>query len=379
MDFELTEEQRMIRDLTRDFAAKEVAPQAHHIDETGDFPMEIVKKMGKLGLMGLQVPPEYGGSGTDAISYAIAVEELAKACASTAVIMSAHSSLCCHGIYLFGTEEQRRKYLPALASGQAIGAFSLTEPQAGSDAGAQRTIAVRDGNEYVLNGHKAWVTNGPVASTILMFAMTDKEKGNRGISAFIVDPKLSGFTIGKVEPKLGVRGSHTSEILLEDYRIPVENRVGEEGEGFRIALTILDGGRIGIAAQALGIAEAAYQESVSYSKERQAFGQPIANFQAIQFMIADMAARIEASRYLILNAAFRKNQHLPYLQESSIAKLYASETAMWVTTKAMQIHGAVGYSLEHPVQRHFRDAKITEIYEGTSEIQRLIISRELLQ
>jgi alkylation response protein AidB-like acyl-CoA dehydrogenase len=379
MDFELTEEQRMIRDLARDFAQNEIVPIAAEIDETGEFPYETVKKMGELGLMGLEVPEEYGGAGADTVSYVLAVEEISKACAAHGVILSVNNSLVCYGIDKFGTEEQKQRFLVPLASGQAIGAYALTEPQSGSDAGNIRTIAVRDGDDYVISGHKSWITSGPVADYIVTFATTDPGLGYRGTSAFIVDTKLPGIVKGKIEPKLGIRASATCEFFFEDYRVPAFHRLGEEGQGFKIALTILDAGRIGIAAQALGIAEAAFEASVTYAKEREAFGQKIAKFQALQWMLADMATRIEAARLLTLNAAVKKNRGERFIEAASMAKLYASEMAMWVTTKAIQIHGGIGYSKELPIERYFRDAKITEIYEGTSEIQRLVIARGVLR
>lgn len=379
MDFEYTEEQRAIRDLARAFAEKEIAPIAARIDETGEFPRQTVKRMGELGLMGIEVPPEYGGAGLDTICYVLAIEEISKVCASHGVIMSVNNSLVCYGLTAFASEEQKQKYLVPLASGQAIGAYSLTEPQSGSDAGNMRTRAVLADGVYTINGRKSWVTSGPVADYITLFASVAPEKKHRGTAAFIVDAKLPGLTRGKVEPKLGIRASATCELLFENYQIPEANRLGQEGDGFRIAMTILDAGRIGIAAQALGIAEAAYEASVRYAREREAFGSKIGEFQSIQWIIADMATRIEASRLLILNAASKKNRHERFSKEASMAKLYASETAMWVTTKAIQVHGGIGYSKEMPVERFFRDAKITEIYEGTSEIQRLVIARNTLE
>ena len=379
MDFELTEEQRMIRDLARDFAQNEIAPIAAEIDETGEFPYETVKKMGELGLMGLEVPEEYGGAGADTVSYVLAVEEISKACAAHGVILSVNNSLVCYGIDKFGTEEQKHRFLVPLASGQAIGAYALTEPQSGSDAGNIRTVAVRDGDDYIINGHKSWITSGPVAGYIVTFATTDPGQGHRGTSAFIVDTGLPGLVQGKIEPKLGIRASATCELFFEDYRVPASHRLGEEGQGFKVALSILNAGRIGIAAQALGIAEAAFEASVAYAREREAFGQKIAEFQAIQWMLADMATRIEAARLLTFNAAVKKDRGERFIEASAMAKLYASETAMWVTTKAVQVHGGIGYSKELPIERYFRDAKITEIYEGTSEIQRLVIARGALR
>jgi alkylation response protein AidB-like acyl-CoA dehydrogenase len=379
MNFELTEEQKAIRDLARDFAQKEIAPIAARIDETGEFPRETVKKMGELGLMGIEIPPEYGGGGLDCLSYVLAMEEVSKVCASHGTIMSVNNSLVCYGLNKFGTEEQKKQFLTPIASGKKLGAYSLTEPQSGSDAGNMKTRAVRQGDTYVINGRKSWVTSGPVADYIILFASTNPALKHRGTACFIVDTKLPGFTLGKTEPKLGIRASATCECTYENYQIPASHRIGEEGEGFKIAMSVLDAGRIGIAAQALGIAQAAYEASVAYAKEREAFGQKIAEFQAIQWMIADMATRIEAARLLIYNAAAKKDRHERFSREASMAKLFASETAMWVTEKAIQIHGGIGYSKELPVERYFRDAKITEIYEGTSEIQRLVIARSALE
>lgn len=378
MDFELNEEQRMIRDLARGFAEKEIAPIAAEIDETGDFPHETIEKMGDLGLMGLEVSPEWGGAGADTVSYVLAVEEISKVCASHGVIMSVNNSLVCYGIQKFGTDIQKERFLKPLASGRAIGAFALTEPQSGSDAGNIRTTAVRSGNEWVLNGRKSWITSGPVADYIITFVSTDPEAGHRGTSAFIVDTSLPGFNLGKVKPKLGIRASATCEITFEDYRLSPDHQIGEDGMGFKISLTILDAGRIGIAAQANGIAQAAYQAAVEYAKERRAFGQPIAEFQAIQFKLADMHTRIEAARLLTFKAAVKKDRGEPFAELAAMAKLYASETANWVTYEAIQIHGGMGYSRELPIERYYRDARITTIYEGTSEIQRLVIARGLL-
>ncbi len=379
MNFELTEEQKMIRDLARDFAQKEIAPIAAKIDETGEFPRETVKKMGELGLMGIEVPPEYGGGGLDAMSYVLAMEQISKVCASHGTIMSVNNSLVCYGLNKFGTEEQKKKFLTPLASGKKLGAYSLTEPQSGSDAGNMKTRATLQGDTYVINGRKSWVTSGPVADYIVLFAATQPELKHRGTACFIVNTKLPGFALGKIEPKLGIRASATCEITYENYQLPASHRIGQEGEGFKIAMSVLDAGRIGIAAQALGIAQAAYEASVVYAKEREAFGQKIAEFQAIQWMIADMAVRIEAARLLIYNAAAKKDRHERFSKEASMAKLFASETAMWVTEKAIQVHGGIGYSKELPIERYLRDAKITEIYEGTSEIQRLVIARSALE
>ncbi len=384
MDLQLTAEHKMIQDMARDFAQKEIAPIAAEIDETASFPTKTVRKMGELGFMGIEIPEEYGGTGMDPLSYVLAMIEISKACASHGVIMSVNNSLVCHGLYKFGTEQQKQAFLVPLASGEKLGAYSLTEPQAGSDPANMRCTAEYDpaADEYVINGTKAWVTSGPNADYIVLFAMTDRSKGTRGISAFVVDTKLPGFKPGKVEPKLGIRASHTSELVFENYRLPAWHRLGEEGSGFKIALAILDAGRIGIAAQAVGIAEAAYEAALAYSKEREQFGQPISEFQAIQWMLADMKTRLEAARLLAYQAALAKEEAEKgkgrYSLQASMAKLYASETAMWVTTKAIQVFGGNGYSKEYPVERYFRDAKITEIYEGTSEIQRMVIARSVL-
>ena len=377
--FPFTDEHKMIRDAARDFAQKEIAPIATEFDESGEFPMATIKKMGEMGFMGIEVPEEYGGADMDTLSYVLALEEICKVDASHGTIMSVNNSLYCHGIMKFGTEEQKQKYIIPVASGKAIGAYSLTEPMSGSDAGTMRTRAIRDGDEYILNGRKSWVTSGPVADYIVVFMKTDLEKAHKGITAFIVPSDAPGYSRGKKEPKLGIRASATSEILFEDCRIPIENRLGEEGDGFKIAMTVLDVGRIGIAAQALGIAEAAYEASLQYAREREAFGQPIGQFQGIAFKLADMKTRIEAARLLVYNAAMAKENAKRtgerFSLQSSIAKLFASETAMFCAHAAVQIHGGIGYSKEYPVERYFRDAKITEIYEGTSEIQRLVISR----
>ncbi|NWF63493.1 MAG: acyl-CoA dehydrogenase [Chloroflexi bacterium] len=369
----------MLRDAARDFAQKEIAPIAADFDESGEFPYETIKKMGALGFMGIETPEAYGGAGMDTLAYVLALEEICKVDASHGVIMSVNNSLYCHGILNFGTEEQKTKFLTPIASGKAIGAYSLTEPQSGSDAGTMRSRAVRDGDSYVLNGRKSWVTSGPIADYFVVFMMTDPAKKQKGVSAFLVPGDAPGLTRGKKEPKLGIRASATSELLFEDCRVPAENLLGAEGEGFKIAMTVLDAGRIGIATQALGIAEAAYEAARQYAGQREAFGQPIGQFQGTGFKLADMKTRIEASRLLIYNAALAKEKSKTtgarYSLEASMAKLYASETAMYVTHQAVQIHGGMGYSKELPVERYFRDAKITEIYEGTSEIQRLVISR----
>ena len=377
--FPFTDEHKMIRDTARDFANKEIAPIAAEFDESGEFPMETIMKMGAMGFMGIEVPEAYGGAEMDTLSYVLALEEIAKVDASHCVVMSVNNSLYCHGILKFGTEEQKKKFLTPVASGASVGAYSLTEPQSGSDAGTMRTRAVRDGDHYILNARKSWVTSGPVAEYIVVFMMTEPEKKQKGITAFIVSADTPGYSRAKKEPKLGIRASATSEILFEDCRIPVENRLGEEGEGFKIAMTVLDVGRIGIGAQALGIAEAAYEASLAYAREREAFGQPIGQFQGIGFKLADMKTRIEAARLMVYNAALAKERSKTtgerFTLQSSTAKLFASETAMFCAHAAVQIHGGMGYSKEYPVERYFRDAKITEIYEGTSEIQRLVISR----
>lgn len=380
--FGLTDEHEMIRDAARDFAQKEIAPIAAEFDETGEFPEKTIRKMGEMGFMGIEVPEQYGGAGMDTLAYVLALEEICKVDASHGTIMSVNNSLYCYGLVRFGTEEQKQKYLVPVASGQAVGAYSLTEPMSGSDAGTMRSRAVRQGDEYVINGRKSWVTSAPVADYILLFTMTQPEKKHRGISAFMIDTRKPGFQRGKKEPKLGIRASATSEIVFEEYHTPLESRLGEEGEGFKIAMAVLDAGRIGIASQALGIAEAAYEASVAYAREREAFGQKIGEFQGIAFKLADMKTKIEASRLLIYNAAIAKNRskdtHERYTLEASMAKLFASETAMFCAHAAVQIHGGIGYSKELPVERYFRDAKITEIYEGTSEIQRMIIARSEL-
>ncbi len=376
---EFTDEQQMIRDVARDFAQNEIKPVAAELDREGRFPAELVKKMGELGFMGIVVPDQYGGSGMDTLSYALALEEICKACASTGVIMSVNNSLVCDPIYKFGNEEQKKKYLSPLAKGEKLGCFSLSEPAAGSDAGGLKTTAVKNGKNYVINGTKNWVTSGPEADVIVLFTSTDLSKKHHGVTAFIIDKETPGIIIGKIEHKLGIRASSTSQIIFEDCQVPSQNRLGEEGDGFKIAMQTLDGGRIGIGAQAVGIAQAALEEAVRYSKEREAFNQPISNFQGIQFMIADMATRIEAARLLVWQAARMKDKKMKFTRQAAMAKLFGAETAMWVTTKAIQIHGGYGYTTDYPAERHFRDAKITEIYEGTSEIQRVVIANSVLK
>jgi alkylation response protein AidB-like acyl-CoA dehydrogenase len=377
MDFALSEDHELLRQAVRDFAEREARPTAAQRDEHMQWPEELVKKMGQLGFLGVAVGEEHGGAGLDYISYAIVIEELSRVDASLGVIASVNNSLVCYGLEQFGSDEQKRELLAPLASGRALGAFSLSEPGAGSDAAAQKTTAVRDGDTYVINGVKNWVTNGDHADTIILMAMTDPAKGHRGITAFLVDTGAPGCSIVKVEHKLGIRSAHSCQMAYDDYRLPASRRLGEEGQGFKIAMTILNAGRIGIAAQALGIAQGAYEAALEYAKLREQFGQPIAEFQAVGFTLADMATRIKAARLLTYEAAWRKDQHMDYISAASMAKLFASETAMWTATKAIQVHGSNGYSKEYPVERFFRDAKITEIYEGTSEIQRLVISREI--
>ena len=379
MEFQLTEDQLMLRDMVRQFAEKEAKPTVAERDEHARWPTELVRKMGELGLMGVAISEEYGGAGMDYVSYAIVIEELSRVDPSLGVIASVNNSLVCYGIEKFGTEEQKRELLTPLASGRMLGAFSLSEPGAGSDAAAQRTTAVRDGDYYIINGVKNWVTNGDHADTIILMAMTDPSKGTKGITAFLVDTHAPGCRVVKVENKLGIRSAHSCQMAYDNYRLPAWRRLGEEGQGFKIAMTILNAGRIGIAAQAVGIAQGAFEAALEYSKVREQFGKPIYEFQAVGFTLADMATRIKAARLLTYEAAWRKDQGLDFIKDASMAKLFASETAMWVATKAVQLHGSNGYSKEYPVERFFRDAKITEIYEGTSEIQRLVISRELVR
>lgn len=379
MNFTLTKEQELVRQMVRDFAVNEVKPIAAEIDVTERFPMENVKKMGELGMMGIPFPTEFGGAGGDVLSYILAVEELSKVCATTGVILSAHTSLCASLISENGTPEQKEKYLRDLCTGNKIGAFGLTEPGAGTDAAGQQTTAVLDGDNYILNGSKIFITNGGVADTFIIFAMTDKSKGTKGISAFIVEKGFQGFSIGKKEDKLGIRASSTTELIFENCIVPKENLIGREGKGFGIAMKTLDGGRIGIAAQALGIAEGALEEAIKYMKERKQFGRPISAFQGLQWMVAEMSTKIEAARFLVYKAAWLKENKQPYSVDAARAKLYAAEVAMDVTTKAVQLFGGYGYTKEYPMERMMRDAKITEIYEGTSEVQKMVISGSLLK
>ena len=379
MNFTLTKEQELVRQMVRDFAVNEVKPIAAEIDVTERFPMENVKKMGELGMMGIPFPTEFGGAGGDVLSYILAVEELSKVCATTGVILSAHTSLCASLINENGTPIQKEKYLRDLCTGNKLGAFGLTEPGAGTDAAGQQTTAALDGDNYILNGSKIFITNGGVADTFIVFAMTDKSKGTKGISAFIVEKGFPGFSIGKKEEKLGIRASSTTELIFENCVVPKENLIGREGKGFGIAMKTLDGGRIGIAAQALGIAEGALDEAIKYMKERKQFGRPIAAFQGLQWMVAEMSTKIEAARFLVYKAAWLKDNKQPYSIDAARAKLYAAEVAMDVTTKAVQLFGGYGYTKEYPVERMMRDAKITEIYEGTSEVQKMVISGSLLK
>lgn len=379
MNFDLNEKQTLMRKLFREFAEKEVKPLAAEIDEEERFPIENVRKMSELGMMGIPFESKYGGSDGDNLSYILAVEELSKVCATTGVILSAHTSLCCNPIYAYGTEEQKMKYLVPLAKGEKLGAFGLTEPNAGSDAAMQQTTAIKEGDYYRINGSKIFITNGGYADIYIIFAMTDKQKGTRGISAFIVEKDMDGFSIGKIEKKLGIHGSSTAELIFKDLYVPKENLLGQEGKGFGIAMSTLDGGRIGIAAQAVGIAQGALNETIKYVKERKQFGRPISAFQNTQFIIADLQTKIDAARLLVYRAAYLKDTNQSYTTEAAMAKLFAAEVAMETTTKAVQLHGGYGYTRDYPVERMFRDAKITEIYEGTSEIQRLVISNKLLK
>ena len=378
MDFNLTEEQIMIRDAARDFAQNELLPGVIERDEKQQFPAEQIKQMGELGFLGMMVDPKYGGSGLDTVSYVLAMEEISKVDASASVVMSVNNSLVCWGLETFGTEEQKQKYLVPLAKGEIIGAFCLSEPEAGSDATSQKTTAIDKGDHYLLNGTKNWITNGNNASVYLVIAQTDAEKGHKGINALIVEKNMEGFVVGPKENKLGIRGSDTHSLMFTDVKVPKENRIGEDGFGFKFAMKTLAGGRIGIASQALGIASGAYELALKYSKERKAFGKEISKHQAIAFKLADMATQIEAARHLCIKAAWDKDQHLNYDLSGAMAKLYAAEIAMQVTVEAVQIHGGYGFVKEYHVERLMRDAKITQIYEGTSEIQKIVISRAVL-
>ncbi len=379
MQFHLSEEHLMIRQAARDFAQNDCLPGVIERDEKQQFPKEQIKKLGELGFMGMMVDPKYGGAGMDTISYVLAMEEISKVDASVSVCMSVNNSLVCWGLEKFGTEEQKQQYLVPLAKGEKIGAFLLSEPEAGSDATSQRTIAEDKGDHYLLNGTKNWITNGSSAEIYLVMAQTDVAKGSKGINAFIVEKSWPGVTVGPKENKMGIRGSDTHSIMFQDVRVPKENRIGEDGFGFKFAMKTLAGGRIGIASQALGIASGSYELALKYSKERKAFGKEIMHHQAIQFKLADMATRVEAARLLCLKAAWEKDNGIDYTLSSSMAKVYASETAMWASTEAVQVHGGYGYVKEYHVERLMRDAKITQIYEGTSEVQRIVISRGILQ
>ena len=377
MDFTLSKEHEMLRKMYREFAQNEVKPLAQEIDEEERFPSETIPKLAKLGLLGIPFPKKYGGAGGDNLAYAMAVEEIAKTCGTTSVIICAHTSLCCYPIYAYGTEEQKMKYLPDLLSGRKLGAFGLTEPNAGSDASGQQTVAVLEGDHYVLNGTKCFITNATEADTFVVFAMTDKSRGTKGISAFIVESGFPGFSVGKHEEKLGLHGSPTAEIVFQDCIVPKENLLGVEGKGFSIAMTTLDGGRIGIAAQSLGIAEGALAEAINYTKGRVQFGKPISKFQNTQFTLADMELGCEAGRLLTYQAAIAKGEGKRYTKLAAMAKLFTSEHAMKTTTKVVQLFGGYGYTKDYPVERMMRDAKITEIYEGTSEVQRIVISANM--
>jgi alkylation response protein AidB-like acyl-CoA dehydrogenase len=379
MNFEFTEEHLNVQQAARDFAQTELLPGVIERDNEQKFPYEQIKKLGELGFLGIMVDPKYGGSGMDTISYVLAMEELSKIDASTSVVVSVNNSLVCWGIETYGNEEQKQKYLLPLASGEVHGAFLLSEPEAGSDATSQRTTAEDKGDYYLLNGTKNWITSGNSGTYYLVIAQTHVEKGHKGINVFIVEKNWEGVTIGKKEDKMGIRGSDTHSVMFQDVKVPKENRIGEDGFGFKFAMKVLAGGRIGIAAQALGIASGAYELALKYSKERKAFGKEIMHHQAIQFKLADMATQIEAARLLVIKAAWLKDNGKEYALASSMAKVFASETAMWVTTEAVQVHGGYGYVKEYHVERMMRDAKITQIYEGTSEVNRIVISRELLK
>ncbi len=378
MNFQLTKEQEFVRKMVREFAETEVEPIAAEIDKEHRFPVETVEKMAKYGLLGVPFPTEYGGAGGDHISYAITVEELSRKCASTGVICSAHTSLCCWPIFAWGTEEQKRKYLPDLLAGKTLGAFGLTEPNAGTDASGQQTRAEDMGDHWLLNGAKVFITNGGYADVFVVMAMTDKKKGNHGISSFIVEKGDEGFSIGKTEDKMGICASSTTELIFQNCKIPKDRLLGEVGQGFKVAMSTLDGGRIGIASQALGIAQGALDVTLDYMKARKQFGKSLSKFQALQFTVAELATEIEAARLLIYKAADMKDKHLAYGPAAAMAKLFAAETAMHVTTKCVQLHGGYGYTKDYPVERMMRDAKITEIYEGTSEVQKMVIAASVI-
>ena len=377
MNFSPTEDQLAVQTTAREFATSEVLPKAAEIDREHRHPAELVKRMAELGFLGIAIPDDYGGSGLDHISYVLAMEEISRACASTGVIMSVNNSLVCDPIYRFGTEAQKREWLTPLASGKLLGCFALSEPEAGSDAAAQKTTAIKDGNDWVINGTKNWITNGPVADVCVLFTMNDKAAGHKGITAFILPMKTKGVRVGQPDDKMGIRGSKSSQIFLDDVRLSEDHLLGQVGGGFKVAMSTLDGGRIGIAAQALGIARAALEDSLAYAQQRRTFGKPIFQHQAIQFKLADMATELDAARLLTLRAAYLKDAKQPYGKEAAMAKLYASDVANRAAREAIQIFGGNGYVTEYPVERHFRDAKITEIYEGTSEIQRLVIASHL--
>jgi butyryl-CoA dehydrogenase len=379
MDFNLSEEQQMVRDAARKFAENTLKPRAEEIDETGRIPEDLVEELGQLGYTAMVIDEKYGGAGFDNLSYIIAIEEFSKGSASAGVMLSVTNTLTAGTIETFGTDDQKEKYLSAMAQKNWIGGFCLTEPEAGTDAGAVQMTAVKEGDSYILNGTKLFITNGGFADFFIVIASTDKEQKHKGLSAFIVEKEYDGFSVGKRLDKMGIKGSDTRELIFEDVKVPAENLLGKEGDGFKISMVALDAGRIGIAAQALGIAEAALDEAIQYSKERKQFGRPISAFQAVAFMLADMATQVEAARYLVYHAAFVKDQGAPYGKAAAMAKLFASEMASYVTDKAVQIHGGYGYMKEYAVERHFRDAKITEIYEGTSEVQRMVISGALLR
>jgi butyryl-CoA dehydrogenase len=379
VNLELTEEQQLLQKTVREFAEAEVKPFAKDVDETGRFPRDTIKKAAELGLTGVAIPENYGGAGMDHISYTIVIEEISRVCASTSVILSVQNSLYCDPVYRFGTEEQKQKFLVPFASGEKIGCYALTEPQAGSNAAALTTKAVRKGDTYLVNGTKAWITNGGAADAVIAYVNTQPEKGEKGITALVIEKGTPGFSVGKEEKKLGIHGSACTELVFSDCVVPAENRIGNEGEGYKVALSTLDGGRIGIASQATGIAQGAFEAALSYAQQRQAFGHPIADFQAIQFMLADMATEIDAARLLARRAAWKQDSGARFSMEAAIAKLFASEMSTRVAHKAIQIHGGNGYSSEYPVERAYRDTRITEIYEGTSEIQRLVVASWVLK